>query len=173
MQNQLSHIPGSLKIIIEEYVNNLKNASVGSKISLFSLRNQAGSTKNFNIFENNEYYSLISVWASWDSLSCEKMKDVVKLSKKFKDKPLRFVNISMDTNDSIWNEKIKELGLPDKNFILQRGFNSDVCNKIGIRTIPYNIVLNNKLIIEAKNIYGKELTELLDKKVPKQFPKKK
>ena len=101
------------------------------------------------------------------------MKDVVKLSKKFKDKPLRFVNISMDTNDSIWNEKIKELGLPDKNFILQRGFNSDVCNKIGIRTIPYNIVLNNKLIIEAKNIYGKELTELLDKKVPKQFPKKK
>ena len=166
---------------ISNYVINGRVPAIKSKVSSFNLRNEYkrkedegdNKKKNFNIFDNNGNYNVITFWSYDDSLSVKRVKELNALSKKFKNKNLRFVTVSLDTDQEKWKKNVDRLNIPGRNFILEKGLGFDVIQRLGVNTIPYNIITNDKLIITDKNVFGKELETLLNSNVKEVASKKK
>ncbi len=157
--------------------NEIKNySSVKNKITLGSkmpyLYLKGTDEKRHNVYDNRDYVTIVSFWASFDSISVAKVKSLKDISKKYKNRPLRFVNISVDDNDSIWRAKVKSLNLPGVNTRIQKGWNDELITKTGITTLPYNYIADTLLNIRKIDIYDKDLTDYLEKNVPKKIKNK-
>ncbi|MDO5570211.1 MAG: TlpA disulfide reductase family protein [Bacteroidales bacterium] len=137
----------------------------------------------FNINDLSDSYSVITFWASWDSVSVSRVKELNKLSKDFKNKALSFVSISLDTNDSIWQENVAKFKIPGRNYRLRLGFADDNAVRYGVRSLPTNYIADKRIYLIKENIFGSELSTYLKKVVedkkkenkankPKPNPKK-
>lgn len=51
-------------------------------------------------------YVYIDVWATWCIPCCRELPFFHQLEEKFKDSPIRFVSISIDTDESAWRKKV-------------------------------------------------------------------
>ena len=160
--------------VITNYIIASRIPTVRSKIISFTLRNEYKKTddkgkskKNFNIFDNNGSYNIITFWSYKDSLSVERVKDLAAIEKKYKGKKLSFVTISLDSDVEEWKSKVDKYKIPGRNFILTKGLGYDVPQRLGVNTVPYNIIINDKLIINERNIFEKNLLDFLKDNVKK------
>ncbi len=160
---------------ITEYTSKGRVPVLKSKITSFNLRKEyikegsksESSRKSFNIFDNNGNHNVITFWSYKDPESVKRVKELASLYSKNKNTKLRFVTISIDTDEEEWKKKVDEYKIPGRNFILQKGFAYDLIGRLGIRNIPHNIITNDKLILQQINLYGKDLEKYLSKNVSK------
>ena len=159
---------------ISNYIINNRMPYVKSKINSFTLRNEykkkeddSKTKKNFNIFDNNDTYNIITFWSYKDSVSVERVKELKAISKKYKGKKLSFVTVSLDYDMAEWQKKVDQYDIPGRNFIIPKGLGYDVPQRLGIIAVPTNIITNDKLIITGKNMYGKELNDYLKENIKK------
>lgn len=157
--DSLAQYPSIIREQIETYRANDKKMEIGKRITYILMKDNIG--ENVSSLESKGNFRVISFWATWDTLSVKQMKEVVAISKKLDKRPLSFINVSVDANDSIWRKAIKDLKLPGRNIRLKEGFADETAKKLGILTLPGNIILDNQSMIVEKNIFGKELEEYL------------
>ncbi len=117
--------------------------------------------KSFSSLEDNEKAKLISFWASWDSTSIKRIKDLKEIEKKTKGRAIEFINVSIDTNDSIWQEVIKENKFVGREGRITKGLADDYAKRMGINTLPYNIFTNDNRVVIATDVYGDSLINLI------------
>ena len=117
--------------------------------------------KSFSTLEDNKKAKLISFWASWDSTSMERIKDLKEIEKKTKGRAIEFINVSIDTNDSIWQEVIKDNKFVGREGRITRGLADDYAKRMGINTLPHNILTNDKRTVIATDVYGDSLINLI------------
>lgn len=78
----------------------------GRKAPNFSLSDMNGNKMNLSDWLG--YYVYLDVWATWCGPCCRELPEFHKLQEQFKDKPIRFVSISIDADETAWKNRIEK-----------------------------------------------------------------
>lgn len=123
------------------------------------LNDFAGKTYDFKkiIRNKNQKITIVDFWASWCIPCIMQIPNWNKMKEKFKNKPVRFVSISIDKKQDIgkWIAASKRHGMYKEphQYILGDFKNSPLTQLIGLRTIPRYIVISNDGKILDENFY--------------------
>ncbi|MEG2946840.1 MAG: thioredoxin-like domain-containing protein [Bacteroidales bacterium] len=161
--DSLRNYPPLIRNEIETYRANQSKDAIGKRIPYVLFKDI--KDKNISTLEAKGQYRLITFWATWDSLSVNRVKALPEIARKMDRKGLEFINVSLDANDSIWREQVKKLNLPGYNIRLQEGFADTKAQTLGVRTVPENRILTPESIVIEKNIFGNELQQYLEKEI--------
>lgn len=123
-----------------------------------------------SILKNNtSKIILVDFWASWCLPCIKSLNEFDEIQAHYKGKPISFVFISLDNNESSWKKqttKYNNFMDASNSYLLLNDFNSSICNKYRITTIPRYIVFDENrnvlsLNFNTQNHY--EMYKQLDK----------
>ena len=137
-----------------------KSLKEGKLLENFVLPNPKGQQVSINSFKGK--FILIDFWASWYAPSRKNNKELAKVYKKYRNKNLEIVSVSIDTYGGNWTKAIEKDQLVWVNLIESGGWHGKVTEQFEIKGIPLNILLDREGRILAVNITGDALTKKLD-----------
>jgi thiol-disulfide isomerase/thioredoxin len=105
---------------------------------------------------------LVDFWASWCGPCRAENPNVVKAYHKYKSKGFDVFNVSLDKDKDKWIQAIKKDGLVWTNHVSDlMHWQSPVVQLYNFNGIPYNVLLDKKGNIIAKNLRGEDLEKKL------------
>ncbi|WP_147679030.1 TlpA family protein disulfide reductase [Algibacter pacificus] len=131
--------------IIEEYYKKLKQVEPGNPSPKFyNYENYNGDTTSLEDLKGKYVY--IDVWATWCAPCRKETPFLKKIEKKYHNKNIHFVSISLDKpqNHKKWKNMIKEEALGGIQLIADNNFQSDFIKDYIIKGIPKFILLDPK-----------------------------
>ena len=133
-----------------------------------ALKNPAGEVMKLSDLQGNVV--LVDFWASWCRPCRVKHPDLVSVYNEFKDarfknaKGFDIYSVSLDKNMEAWKNAIKQDKLTwDSHVSDLKGWQNSAAQTYGVRSIPTNLLLNEKGEIVATNLHGDRLREALKK----------
>ncbi len=139
---------------------------VGNSIYDFSLPNNENeliSTKNFR-----GQILFIDFWASWCKPCRLQFPELTKINDDFRENGLIILGVSIDEKENDWLKAIETEKPKWRNVIDTGGFSGKLANKYGILAIPYNVLVDEKGKVIAKDIDLKQLRNTLDSLIVKK-----
>lgn len=123
----------------------------------FALPDVKGKKISTKTIISGNRYTFIDFWASW-CLPCRmQAKALVPLYARYRTKGLGVIGVSLDTDAAAWKKAIEKDGYTWTNLADLKGFDSPVTKKYQIKAIPRNFLIDNKGVIVARDLHGKEL----------------
>ncbi len=109
---------------------------------------------------------LIDFWASWCGPCRRENPHVVKLYEKYKDKGFDILGVSLDRQRARWIQAIKADGLTWHHVSDLKGWQNEVAQLYGVRSIPHTVLVDRDGRIIARKLRGPaleaKLAELFD-----------
>ena len=165
-------LPLLLQDHISQYKKNTQTLTVGKKMPYAIFKDL--DEKNISTLEMQGTVRLYSFYHTKDTVSLNRVLDLRNVQKKYKNKDIEFIHIALDQNDTIWEKTRKENKLQEGRLVrVKEGFNNRHIRSLGIKTLPYNILVDGKALIVATSIYGDSLAHLLKNHVKNKKPKAK
>jgi peroxiredoxin len=129
---------------------------VGDVAPSFSAKNPEG--KEISLKESlGPKVTIIDFWASWCPPCRKENPNMVALYKKFHDKGLNIIGVSLDKTADKWKEAIQKDGLPWAQVSNLMYWDEPIAKQYGVEQIPAPFVLDAAGKIVARDIYGDEL----------------
>jgi len=138
-----------------------KKTFVGQKAMDFTQKDT--SENDVTLASLRGKYVLIDFWASWCGPCRRENPNIVKAYHAYKDKNFTILGVSLDSKKDAWIKAIQKDDLPWFHVSDLKGWNNEVSDMYGIRSIPQNLLLDPNGMIIEKNIKGSELGMVLAK----------
>ena len=126
------------KADFKEIYQKFSRIAYGKQAPCFILPNVEGEKISLSMLKGKYIY--IDVWATWCLPCCRELPYLLKLQEKFKGKPIVFVSISIDEDESKWKGKIKTDNL--QGIQLRADRNSNFQKDYQISRIPRFILID-------------------------------
>jgi len=127
------------------YITNLYNFSTkkidSNKQSLLAAD---GTIVSFSDIINKHKGKVIYIdfWATWCAPCMDEMPASINLKKKYQNKNITFLYLSMDKNISSWKSTVSRLGLNSvDNFVVVDGAKSKLAMQLNISSIPHYLII--------------------------------
>ncbi|MCX7728485.1 MAG: redoxin domain-containing protein [Bacteroidia bacterium] len=104
---------------------------------------------------------LIDFWASWCKPCRAEMPNMVALYKKYKDKGLEILGVSLDKDKQNWIDAIKQDNITWPQVSDLKFWNSEVVPLFNVEAIPYTVLVDKDGKIIAKGLRGIDLENKL------------
>jgi len=127
----------------------------------FALADTTGQPVSLSSFKGK--YVLIDFWASWCRPCRMENPNVVAAFNQFRNKNFTILGVSLDTARQSWLNAIHMDGLTWNHVSDLKGWESEAAGMYGVRSIPYNLLLDPEGNIIAEDIRGKDLFGTLNK----------
>ena len=145
----------------EEAVNGFLARAPGQKVSSYSGYSPSGTPIDLRELVG-EGYVLLEFWASWCTPCLEKMPSILATQNKYEKSGFKVVFISHDSQKERWLRAIDENNLGSSVNVSTLTRNDyPLANEYAIRSLPSNILLDEKGNIVANNISGLALESVL------------
>ncbi len=132
-----------------------KSTAVGSKAPEFTAPDPDG-----NLIALNDVLgkvTLVDFWAAWCKPCRRENPNVVAAYKKYHDKGLNIIGVSLDRKADAWKKAIIDDGLKWHHVSHVKYFQDPIAKLYNIDAIPAAFLLDENGVIVAKNLRGKEL----------------
>ena len=107
-------------------------------------------------------YVLIDFWASWCKPCRMENPNVVKAFTRFSNKNFTILGVSLDKEKDAWVKAINDDGLMWNHVSDLKFWSSEVVEPYKIEGIPFNVLVDPKGIIVAKDLRGEQLLSTLE-----------
>jgi len=116
---------------------------------------------------------LVDFWGTWCSPCMEEQHDLLRLYKKYK--KVRFTNgegfeiygVSLDAKKANWESTIAALQINWIQVSDLKYWRSPVAKTYKIEALPFNLLIDGKGIVLAKNLHGTDLEKAISKQIIK------
>lgn len=108
-------------------------------------------------------YILLDFWASWCRPCREATPELVKTYNKFRNKNFEIISIALDENRDKWIKALVQDAMIWVNVSDLKFWKNEIAISYNITSIPFNILINEKGIIIAKNVWREDLNRILKK----------
>lgn len=162
-----AHFPNSKNLaLLRQAMSIKKTIGVGKPAPDFEITTPDGTKMKLSDLRGKVVY--LDFWSSGCVPCIGEMPDAKKLHEYFKDKPVAFVNVSLDSKDDVWKYAIKKFDVDGINTLEQKGDESEIAKKYGVTGIPHYFLIdkNGKFaVIEGLNrpSDGEKLREQIEK----------
>ncbi|MBY0481809.1 MAG: AhpC/TSA family protein [Chitinophagaceae bacterium] len=96
-----------------------------------------------NVLASNSKIAILIFWATWCIPCRQEIPLLQKLFKKFSDKKIQFISISIDEEQEKWVTEIRKLKMPWEQFIIPQDSLNKWVERFDIPTIPSILVLSS------------------------------
>lgn len=161
-----------VKLLLAEQPNNgelnrmqtliaaLAKTSVGASLPAFQARSTKGETINQQLC-NKAAVAVFNVWSASNMQSMDIQRMLKQKMRQSKGK-LQVVSLCIDPLTRECKDILQRDSISWPNICDGRMFEGDVAKKLGVYSVPYNIVLENGKVV-AKDLDANQLKEQLDK----------
>ena len=123
------------------------NITEGDQFPIYKLTNSNNNSSTLFPFRE---MTLLMFWDSNCKICLENIEFVKHFKKEFKQYNILLINL--DKKAEIWKESLKKYSLENyENYFLENSFNNKMAIDFDIKSLPINIIINNKNIVENKN----------------------
>ncbi|AZA76613.1 TlpA family protein disulfide reductase [Chryseobacterium sp. G0186] len=110
---------------------------------------------------------LIDFWATWCAPCVEEQPGLKTLyetySEQVKNNRFEILGVSLDKNKESWQKSIDRFSINWIQISDLKFWKSPVAKAYEIDELPFNVIIDGKGVIIAKNLHGKELEDFLKK----------
>ncbi len=147
-------------------LENLANVAIGKPFVDITSKDPKGNEVSLSDYAGKGKYVLVDFWAAWCGPCRNEMPNVVEAYKKYKEKGLEIVGVSLDRTHEEWTRGISELRITWPQMSDLSFWQSPAVEAYAIRGIPHTVLLDPNGVIIAKDLRGEEL----DKKLAELMP---
>ena len=132
----------------------------GDALYDFNLRDVNGDLLSTNDFRGK--YILMDFWASWCKPCIDQFPALIQLYNEFEQENFMMIGVALEENEDKWLKAVEKNKLSWPNVIYPDGFTGDMAKEYGIRSIPFNVLIDSEGKIIAKGINLSDLKEFLE-----------
>ncbi|MBR5813450.1 MAG: thioredoxin family protein [Bacteroidaceae bacterium] len=179
----ISHLGGIIKD--HKFFTTLKERT-DSKVS--NVEHRSFPSFSYTTTDSTEFtqtellkkYTLVTIWATWNKESCERIRDLSHLQDSIESKSFDLLNISFDHDSTAWRKFIDEDSITGNNVIESKMFGSAIAKQFNIKSLPFTMlvspyqrILKYNVKMEGITAYMDSLTRKYDKEQEKKKEKEK
>ncbi len=143
--------------LLEEKEAANKKTAIGSKAPDFSAKNPEGKEISLNSVLGK--VTLIDFWAAWCRPCRAENPNVLAVYKKYHDKGLNIIGVSLDKDGDKWKKAIADDKLEWNQVSNLAYFNDEIAKLYNVDAIPAAFLLDENGVIIAKNLRGNALEQ--------------
>jgi len=155
---------------VASLIGGKRHSSIGSKAPLFKSMDINGKQIDLISFRKRSYV-LLDFWASWCVPCRANNPHMIGLYKKYKDKGLEVIGVSIDSKESNWKKAISDDKIDLWKHIITRSEGpNNLPTKYAINGIPTLILIDKNGIVAGRYLgNGEENQKKLDEKLASIF----
>ncbi|EDM38631.1 thioredoxin family protein [Pedobacter sp. BAL39] len=143
---------------IKQFIDTEKSIAPGKTAPDFVLLDADG--KEVRLSDYRGKYVLLDFWASWCPPCRAEHPLLKKINQQLGDKMV-FLGLSMDASSSAWKQAVAVDGLTWQQVNDPRSTNGSVADSYGVKSLPFNCIVDPQGKIVATKLRGQQLTSFL------------
>lgn len=151
----------ALGMELKKKINEMGTVSVGGIAPNFKAMTPDG--KELSLYDLRGHIVLLDFWASWCGPCMEEMSNVKEIYKRYHDKGLEILGVSLDSKKELWVRAIEKNELEWHHVSMLNKFDCPIARLFRVTGIPRMYILDKDGKIIAQNLRGEELIKTIDK----------
>lgn len=146
---------------MEEQLGKAAKTEEGAVIDDFTMPSIEGAPMSVMSEVRKNRITVLDFWASWCAPCRQETPLMVEIYKKYKDKGLGFVGISLDEDGDAWKKATDQLGIVWPQMSDLKGWENAAAQMFSVSSIPHTIVLDQNGKILRRGLRGEQLEQFI------------
>jgi thiol-disulfide isomerase/thioredoxin len=119
------------------------------------------------IIQNKGKVIYIDFWATWCGPCKAEMPYSKKLIERYKDKPVTFAFICLDSPKDAWKKNVADMGITGVQYYFDNDQSKSICKGLNINAIPHYMIINKDGDITESDVIGRPSQPMTINKIDK------